>query len=61
MNAISREKKNLSLEYKTARKDLQTSKMVENMHGRGLTVCEFHLGMVVEGLNDGLKTTERHV
>jgi len=28
---------------------------------KGLTVCEFHLGIVVEGVNDGLKTTERHV
>jgi len=61
MNAISREEKSLSLEYKTARKDLQSSKMVENFYGRGLTVCEFHLGIVVEGMNDGLKTTERHV
>jgi hypothetical protein len=61
MDAISREEKSLSLEYKTARKDLESSKMVENMHGRGLTVCEFHLGIAVESMNKGLKTTERHV
>jgi hypothetical protein len=34
MDAISREEESLSLEYKTARKDPETSKMVDKMHGR---------------------------
>jgi len=34
MDVISRKEKSLSLEYKTARKDPETSKMVDNMHRR---------------------------
>jgi hypothetical protein len=34
MDAISREEKGLSPEYKVAWKDHETSKMVDNMHGR---------------------------
>jgi hypothetical protein len=44
MDAISREEKGLSPEYKAVRKDQETSKMVDNMHGRVEQCVKFTWG-----------------